>query len=429
MKKLLLLILTTFLFTGCDKALTQVVGSGNGVLNLSLASNDGDFTFTQSKGTAVDVNEFYVEIYNSAGSLVERYESYSDVPEELELEAGSYTIKAANGDMVSAGFDAPHYSGETTVAVEVGAETKATVVCTIDNLLVNITFSDDVLAAMTDIEALVTSVFYGSDGTTKNTGSLVYEPDGSNDGWFTPPYNNQISITVTGTSVATGTVQKASTVLTDASAGQSRNLEINVETTGNGSITIVIDGTLEDVDDGTLTLPDDGAGSTDPEVDPDPEPTGDEPEVLGALFGTEESSSPFDIDEDVDFDLNVHTVLDILLKSSATGGIQEMGVTIGSPTLTPVLLEALLGTSGEMDFANPDTELTWYTMFISEDIALIDPEDPIKGKSEHTFVVGSLLLMLKTMQTTGTVEHKFHIRLKDANGETNKTLTVNLTKH
>lgn len=444
MKKLTLLFAVALALISCNDRViypTDVDPSGAGALTLSLGASEETYVIeTKADDNTIDLSEFGVEIIDSEGTVQVSYDSYTSMPDEVSLEAGIYTICAKNGSLKSAGFDSPWYYGEQKVAIAVGETTSSTVTCEICNVKLTIDYSDTFKENLTDVLVTVTSVYDNSNSTEPLSGVLRYTVDEDRAGWFAEPYNGQMSLYVRATTVSGGEDISLSTYITGVEARQWRKVNLDVQTSGDIDLEITIDDSVVEMPDVDITVPDDNdiidnngddgnwednGGGEEPE-NPEPPVTSTEPTITGSALGTEESNAPFDIDQTVNYEVGVQTVLDILIESQAEGGIQNLYLSISSDTLDAIL-SGLFGITGEIDLANPTGEEGWYSTFSDDMIGIIDPDVPIAGKSAHTFSVGPLMELLGGLTGSEVTEHEFCLRVVDANGEESKTLYLSLT--
>lgn len=440
MKRITFVLALCLAMLGCKKEQQPIDPSqGNGQLKLALSASDETFEIETKAGETpmVTPSDFSVDITDADGESVAKYDSYTDMPDALNIEAGEYTIEAKNGNLISAAFDSPWFYGKTDATVKVGKATQASVECKINNVKLTIDYTEKFLSKLKDVKVTASSIYDNSNPASPKSGILYYDVEETRAGWFAQPYNGVITIYITGVNVSNGREVSLSTSISEVEARQWRKVTLDVKTSGDIFVDIVIDETVLEMPDTNIVVPDnndilDNNGDNgnweggDPEVDPDPDPK-ELPSITGSAFGAEGSSEAFDIDEVVEFNLNDDKVLDILIASEAEGGIGNLFLTIESDVLTEFLESDILQIYGEIDLANPDTDAAWYSMFQDPMIGIIDAENPIAGKSEHIFSVGALMQLLGGLPGASGASHKFILRVVDANGETSKTLTIALS--
>lgn len=441
------------LFILCAMALT-VVGCGgdpkdpidpkpdgeNGMIRIVLAPKDelnvvvskaaqGADTKADTKADT-DLGSFAVVIKDSKGESYSSYASYSEIPAELAMPEGDYVIEARNGQEKSAGFDMPHYYGASPLKVEVGKTVDVNVQCLLTNVKVTVVYTSEMLTALRDVKVNVMSKY---DATNSDkVGYLQYTVDEKRAGWFAVPHDKSMEVQVEGFNRSTDERVSHSIKLNGVAARQWRQVTVNVLTSGGAGVGIVLDTTTISRPDDNISIPDsedviDNNGDngnwedgTDPEVPDVPRP----PTVIGSSL----EGSPFDIDDVVSIVIadGVNNVLDVEMKSTHKDGIGNLFLTIESEALKD-LLESVLGITGEIDLANPVAGSQWKAMFEDPMIGLLDPAVPIKGKQSHMFSVGPLMSLLGALPGAFDAPHNFHLRVVDGNGETVKTLVIELS--
>ena len=385
---------------------------GTGVVQLTLEPGAAIVISSGAVGkSGVDVSGFGVSIATDKGQEVKNYSSYSDVPSELALEAGDYVLAAENnGVRKGAAFDRPYYAGSAPFSVRVGETTPVKVVCELQSTGVEVTYTASMLSALTDI-AVTVSV---------EGGNLAYSPDEKRTGWFTVPADRKITVYVRG--MRGGKELSSTQTVSNVAPKELRRIALDIKTSGSSAAEITIDPTIvrKDV---TVSIPDsddviDNNGDTGSweEGGDEPTPTGG-PTVVGKSL----DGRPFDIDKTQTIDPDAIQVLDVAMTSTDAAGLQNLWLEIDSELLTPVV-ESTFGIDGPIDLANPEAGAAWVDAF--KDLGLIDPANPIKGKTEHLFSVGGFMSLLGLVDTEGGVPHRFKIKAVDAKGATEKTLTI-----
>lgn len=140
----ILCALCLFACTAEDEMLND---GGIGYLRLSVdGSNE-----TMTKAATLPENytglQIAVEIVDAEGESVQKTDDWEEWKgEQIELKAGTYTIKA-----YSYGFDgkqsamaAPYYYGSKQITIEAGKELNETVICSLANVKMSVKVSDDI---------------------------------------------------------------------------------------------------------------------------------------------------------------------------------------------------------------------------------------------------------------------------------------------
>lgn len=90
----------------------------------------------------VDENAYSVQILKGE-DVVQQYDRYDKMPEELVLEEGNYIIKAFKGDDKPAAFLNPYFAGSTEFVIKEGMSTPLDITCKLANARVTVNYSDD----------------------------------------------------------------------------------------------------------------------------------------------------------------------------------------------------------------------------------------------------------------------------------------------
>ncbi len=440
MKKFTLLAIAAVLTIACKTNSNSSSTGENGKLVLSL-NPKSDIEVVETRSSSVNINDFQIDIIDNDGVSYASYASYSDVPAEIALPLGLYTVKATTGRLNAAEWDSPHFAGSKAIVVESGKTTNTSLTCAITNVKVTVNYTTELVKTLRDVRVTVSSKYDASDAT--KIGRLSYYDGEERGGWFAKPVNKTLDIYITGTNISTGDLVSTTTSISNVEARQWRNITVDTKTSGTVGIEIVIDDTLEKQDDVDVDILDnndiiDNNGDTgnwdepenpdpnpNPNPDPDPDPVDDKPTITGNALGTEGSSTEFNIDQVIRFKITQgYNILDVALKSKDDQGISNLYLLMESEALQP-LLESMLGITGEIDLANPDTNSDWYDVFTQ--IGLLDPAVPVKGQKEYMFSVGGLMEMLwAVIENTSNQgdTHLFHLKVVDAKGQTEKTLSI-----
>lgn len=389
------------------------VAQGEGRVQLTLEPGATIVVLTKASST-VDVAAFGVKISNSKGEEKKNYSSYSEVPAELALEAGDYVMTAGNnGLQKGAAFDRPYYAGTAPFSIKVGEITPVKVVCDLKSTGVELSYSETILNQVTDMSVSV----------SVTDGNLFYNKNEKRTGWFPIPQDGKMMITLRGK--RNGTDFSSSQTISNVTAKQLRRITLDIKTSGSSETFITIDKEII-IKDVTIAVPDSDdvidnngdEGSWEEGGDPTPEPSG-APTIIGKSF----NGQAFDIDQAVTIDKSIK-ILDVQMSSKAAGGIQSLMLEIESELLKDAL-EGLFGITGPIDLANPPQGANapaWVASFTL--MGILDPNIPIKGKAEHLFSVGELMLLLTDLDQVGGTPNLFKLTVVDANGTTAKTLTV-----
>lgn len=226
------------------------------VVSICGCSRDGDIYNTQT-GTlsfsdiAVEVannlitskseesQAYTVDIVNSSMEVVQSYTNI-DLPSEVTLPIGTYTVKGYTASSVSGAiFDEPVYADSQSVTIEPNTEASVSLVCKLQSIKVNILFSDKVKSSFTDYSVTV------SNGAGDYL--LFDETTESNYGYITA--DGTLTCYVAMTSETNGVVENysATKVYTELVANDFLQLTYDVEDkpeADNSSILLSVDESL-----------------------------------------------------------------------------------------------------------------------------------------------------------------------------------------
>ena len=219
-KRVLFLIFLVFSCSGDETS--KETGSGYLMLNvIQSATIKAD----------VEIDDFTLRISASRSEVLK--ERIADLPEQIELPAGAYTVEVYSIDFSEPKFEMPFYYGKATVEIEPGASKEAILICAQGNAGVRVVWSNDFPEMFSTYQAMI----YNADGY------LNYSATETRTGYFLPG-TVSILVMADGQQINAGTITLAAQDMVTANL-QPRNIQ-----RGNISFTISIDNTLNlrDVD-------------------------------------------------------------------------------------------------------------------------------------------------------------------------------------
>ncbi|HIZ86130.1 MAG TPA: PCMD domain-containing protein [Candidatus Coprenecus stercoravium] len=214
-------------------------GTGeDGFLSLSLSC---DYGVVEVK--APEAEPVFRIIVSDAGSgevveTVDDHRTLEDSP--LSLKEGRYTVEAVSGEEAEAAFGTPIYKGTQTVDVTAGENTQAEIVCTLANVKVTVTVSENVRLNFSGYDVTVSN---GNEG-----GSLVFAGETlASEGYFKCTGVLDWSIALVNTD---GQEYSQSGQLKNVQPRDYYNLNFDISTgtsEGGGlTVEVTVDGTLND---------------------------------------------------------------------------------------------------------------------------------------------------------------------------------------
>lgn len=228
------------------------LGNEEGSLNLSIGVSDKVNVVSRSlseETEAVLSQDCKVRIY-SGETLVQKYQGIDQVPSQIRLASGDYSVRVTAGDSVAASFDKRFFEGKKEFRIEKGAVSNVEVNCGIANTVVAIVWDESLKQVFNeDYQVTVTS----------STGELVYSSTNADaKGYFSLPEDNRkLTCKFTATTLG-GKSYESSSELSDLNPSTLYNLtysykEMQSGPTGGAALNIQV----EDVplgDTYTITL-------------------------------------------------------------------------------------------------------------------------------------------------------------------------------
>lgn len=201
-----------------------------------------------------------VFIYNSEGGLLRKYTEKENLPERLELLAGTYRAAVEVGEEVPADFTKRFYKGAETFTVKPGMTTPVEVVCRIANTVVEVKF-DDTIAENLDPDYFVwvagADHFDQAEAEAGRVPALKFTD--ARTGYYTlPAGTTSLAWKFSGTHV-TGEAVEMEDVLADVKAGGKYVLTFKYSPDLPGYIEVLlirVDPTTDDKDDEIIFSPD-----------------------------------------------------------------------------------------------------------------------------------------------------------------------------
>ena len=157
MKKIFYIALTAVLGlagTSCDRE-KLTYDSKTGTLDLSsfdaIPNNDIKETEKKPVSRAVDTGGFTVQIFRSdnGSETLEKNWKYSETPEIDTLNVGNYNLKVFSHEVQPSEWEKPYYYADKTFSIEENRVTQIdTLVCTLQNIKVSVSYSEDLKTLM-----------------------------------------------------------------------------------------------------------------------------------------------------------------------------------------------------------------------------------------------------------------------------------------
>lgn len=92
----------------------------------------------------------YKVVISQNSEVVAEFDSYEEMPEEIELEEGQYSIEASKGTETTAAFESPYFSGKQDFTIVKEKTTPVEVTASLQNSLVTVDYSSDFIETYKD---------------------------------------------------------------------------------------------------------------------------------------------------------------------------------------------------------------------------------------------------------------------------------------
>nr|WP_302829227.1 DUF4493 domain-containing protein [uncultured Bacteroides sp.] len=223
----------------------------NGLLRLNIGIKDKVTTVTRSLSdeTLKTLKEnCKIRIYSGKG-LVRKYNGIGEMPEELQLATGDYSIKVTAGDSVAAAFDKIFYRGEETFNIIARQATSVDVECHIANTLVKVEFGKSLTQAFQSYEVQIASTEGSLTFTSDNEEAIGY--------YMMPIDNNQLTWTFKATTLSGNNYTRSNTL--DVLPATRYDLIFGYEENGDsyidGGASLTLDINTEPLETTTVEVP------------------------------------------------------------------------------------------------------------------------------------------------------------------------------
>lgn len=108
------------------------------------------------------VEDYKIQILTEKDT-VKSYDRFDQLPSEIELPEGAYTIVASKGNDLPAEFENPYFEGSTAFTIKEGMSTPLDVTCTLGNARITAEYTDDFKEAYSEYTVLLSSSYTSTD--------------------------------------------------------------------------------------------------------------------------------------------------------------------------------------------------------------------------------------------------------------------------
>lgn len=171
MKKIYLILslfCVTFLIAACTNDVEEAK-IGQGYLKVNVETNQSTITRASNPSSDYVPTKLHVEVQDAQGDVAKSAKgellSTNDFANSdlfkgnIKLDEGTYTIIAhsANWDGSNSAFNAPYYSGSTTITIEPKTAKEASITCRLANVKVTVNYDDNFKKYFESAKTVVTS--------------------------------------------------------------------------------------------------------------------------------------------------------------------------------------------------------------------------------------------------------------------------------
>lgn len=412
MKKIFYIALTAVLGlagTSCDREKLTYDSEPGEISTLDLSSFDvilnNDIKEIEKKpvSRAVDTGDFTVQIFrtDNGSETLENNWKYSKTPEIVTLNVGNYNLKVFSHKVQPAEWEKPYYYADKTFSIEENRMTQIdTLVCTLQNIKVSVSYSEDLKTLMGEDCKVTVEI---------GKGTLDFDKEESHAGYYrSDSESNLLIATFSGTIDGYEEVNRIQ--VDNVKAGEWRKIHYDIKRPEPGSETggvtpsVTLDASCEIIDHfGNVTIDEEVIEDPNP-IDPgtDPDPT-DAPKITSSTI---KLGTPVTVTEGLQVSVDI--------TSSDKNGLTGLVVDIESPTLTPDEL-AGMGLAAHLDLVNPGDLKT-----AIEGLGFPTGSN-VLNQSKVTFDISDFMPLLGLL---GAETHNFIIKATDAQGTTTEILIL-----
>ena len=221
----------------------------------AIPNNDIKETEKKPVSRAVDTGDFTVQIFraDNGSETLEKDWKYSETPEIVTLNVGNYNLKVFSHEVRPSEWEKPYYYADKTFSIEESRVTQIdTLVCTLQNIKVTVSYSEDLKTLMG--EDCKVSVTVGE-------GALDFMKKESRAGYFrSDEESNLLIATFSGTIDGYEEVNRIQ--VDNVKAGEWRKIHYDIKRPEPGSETggvtpsVTLDASCEIIDHfGNVTIP------------------------------------------------------------------------------------------------------------------------------------------------------------------------------
>lgn len=134
---------------------------GSGFIELNISTNPNVIYSSQNliqQATIIPKpDDFSLKISNIDCSITKSWNSFSDFPQNMPIQIGTYSLTATYGDINSEGFDCPYYEGSTNIQITENNTSNANIECKLANSMITLSYTDEFKAFFDDFSTQIHS--------------------------------------------------------------------------------------------------------------------------------------------------------------------------------------------------------------------------------------------------------------------------------
>ncbi|MBR5103917.1 MAG: DUF4493 domain-containing protein [Bacteroidales bacterium] len=245
--KYMLFAIAAVALSGCRP---QVIESQSGLQLKITTDHNGYVDKVVKSGTGMDVNTFIVNIARKDGKYSNTW-SYAEIPALIELSTGEYNVSVTSPETALVAWDTPVYSGSVDFAIVAGVVTPLEVVCTLQNMKNSVYCSQHFMDRLTDFEVKISNadghLVWGADEvgiyTESSNGDKTIVKSPSKHAYFSV---EALTVNVDGYREIDNTTANLKYEIKDVAARDHHIIYLDAHVTGQSSMTLSIDTSVND---------------------------------------------------------------------------------------------------------------------------------------------------------------------------------------
>lgn len=283
MKKYIYIVLAAvaMTFAGCKEEPVEVGPTG---LELKISAEGSYIDKVVKSSESVDINGFIVSVEKKDGKFAKTW-VYVELPSLVELSSGEYTVTVTSPETAPVAWEQPSYAATKDFAIVNGVVTPIDMVCTLQNMKNSVYCSQHFMDELTEFNIKI----YNEDGNlewtaedvgiyTESNGTKTIIKEPSKHAYFSV---KELSINVDGYRALDNTTANLTYEIKNVAARDHHIIYLDAYVTGQASMTLSIDTSVNDKPVDVL-FP--GIDPDDSNIDDDidagwGEPEGDQPSI------------------------------------------------------------------------------------------------------------------------------------------------------